>query len=180
MSRNKIPIEKFTSLEIDVGEAIDETLDELQAVDKNWYLTEEEKKILAESNDPEFDFFGLTSSERNIILEKMKQHKTSSEEYLQHVTDALMEITPEYLDKKYGVGFSGISCHNDNDSVVVTAHDRNGCEIFTGSRDEHKLWLDNLNNDEILEFGIKNQPWNFKYPLPEEVLNGSRMHPLWE
>ena len=79
MSRNKIPIEKFTSLEIDVGEAIDETLDELQAVDKNWYLTEEEKKILAESNDPEFDFFGLTSSERNIILEKMKQHKTSSE-----------------------------------------------------------------------------------------------------
>ena len=56
MSRNKIPIEKFTSLEIDVGEAIDETLDELQAVDKNWYLTEEEKKILAESNDREFDF----------------------------------------------------------------------------------------------------------------------------
>jgi len=41
----------------------------------------------------------------------MKQHKTSSDEYLQHITNALMEITPEYLDEKYGVGFSRISCN---------------------------------------------------------------------
>ncbi len=207
MSKSHLfPIEKFISLEVEMGESILDTLNELNAMEKNWYLSEDEQKILAESNDPDFDFEGLTSTEKNNILDKMKNHRTDSTAYLHKILESLSDMDLDEIDNKYNMVTDtnprdpnkiNICCSTRNetpviyellsesdsdseidDDIVVRVHNVNGEEIYAGSFEEHKKWLENLNNEDILKLGLP-LPWKSKYSLPEDVLNGSKMHPIW-
>ena len=86
LPKNRIPIEKFTSEEIDLGENLDETLIELVGANEiNWFLTEDEKLILKNSNNPTFNFDGMPSDIRNKILQDMKLDNPKDEEPIEEI-----------------------------------------------------------------------------------------------
>lgn len=102
LPKNRIPIEKFTSEEIDLGENLDETLIELVgANDINWFLTEDEKLIVKESAEPNYNFSGMPSHERNSVLHQMKVGHQSYEPSFKLITQENCENCKSKLKIDY-------------------------------------------------------------------------------